>query len=174
MIQKKMPKEPSKNFFKIFLVLFVINIILSVFVYFVSPEQVPSKLTSQGFEGYRSKTSVLFPILFQLLLLPMALIFYKIMPAILKIYPKFLQNFYMKFSGLLLGINPEGLDIGVLISKYISVLILTMSVFLIPFNLVMLGFAFEIPNLNTYLMIFIVLFIIMIIPAFRIFSKKLQ
>jgi hypothetical protein len=171
---KEMPKEPSKNFFRYFVAFLILNIIFSVVGYIISPEQVPSKITSQGFENYRSKIIVFFPVLFQLILLPMALIFYKILPPILRIYPGFLQRFYMRFSGLLLGINPEGLNVEILISKYISVVILTMSAILIPVNFVMIGFSLELSNLSYYLSVFLVIILVLIIPIFRLFSKKLQ
>lgn len=182
MIRKEMSKEPSRNFFRLFIIILILNIILSLIVYIVSPEQVPLKLTSQGFKGYKNKISVLSPVLIQLISLPIALIFYKIIPiipAILKIYQRFLQRIYMKYSGqilgrLLLGINPEGLDIVVLVSKYISVFILTMSTLLVPYNLILLGFAFEVANLENYLIAFFILVLILIMPVFRFFSKKLQ
>ncbi|MBS3120792.1 hypothetical protein J4420_03685 [Candidatus Woesearchaeota archaeon] len=182
MIQKKISSEPSKNFFRIFIILLVINIILTILVYLTFPESAPSDL-SQRFEGYHSKNSIvlqlLFPLLFQLFLLPLALLFYKIMPAMIKIYPQFLQNFYQKFIGLLLGINTKSMDIGLLISKYISVLMLTMSAFVISLHLVMLTIAFTISSLNIdFLMwlvfIWLALFIILTIPVCRLFFKKLQ
>lgn len=169
-----MPTEPSKNFFKYFIIFLTVNIIFSVAVYLVSPAQVPAKFTPSGFENYRSRTSILYTIPFQLILFLLALIFYKLMPPMLRMYPTRYQSFCMRFSGLLLGINPEGLNIEILISKYISVLILTMSALLIPINLVSLGFSLEISNLYSYLIVYLALNLILIIPLFRFFSKKLQ
>ena len=169
-----MPKEPSKNFFKYFIILFILNVLFSVIVYVISPKQVPLKLTLKGFEDYRNKIFILFPILFQLILLPIALISYKLSPPMFRIYPLFLQKLYMKFLGWLLGINPKGFDIEALITKYTSVLILSMSALLIPVNFIILGFSFEIPNLQVYLFAFVILSLVLMIPLFRIFSKKLQ
>ncbi|KHO49304.1 MAG: hypothetical protein QT02_C0007G0027 [archaeon GW2011_AR9] len=71
------------------------------------------------------------------------------------------------------------MDIGLLISKYISVLMLTMSAFVISLHLVMLTIAFTISSLNIdFLMwlvfIWLALFIILTIPVCRLFFKKLQ
>ncbi|MFH1590007.1 MAG: hypothetical protein ABIB43_05560 [archaeon] len=169
-----MQKEPSKQFFKLFTILFILNIIFSIFVYLVVPEQIPSRLTQQGFEGYQSKIYVLIPIVFQIMLLGMASLFYKAIPMFFKTYPKVFQKVFIKYSQFLLGKNSDDVETDVLISKYISVLVLAISAFLIPYNLINLGFAFELSNLNNYFIGFIVLIIIGIIPLFRILSKQLR
>jgi len=178
-MQKQIPKEPSKAFFKLFIILFIINSIFSIIVFIISPEQVPSKLTYKGFENYKGKIFVLYPILLQIIFLVMALIFHKIMPAaltVVKIHPNFLQNFFMKGIRLLvriLGINPDN-TLDVLITKYISAFFLTASCLLIAMNIINLGFSFEVSNFYNYLIAFMILVVVLIIPVFRFFSKKLQ
>ncbi len=169
-----MIKEPSKKFFKLFLLLFVINILFSVVVYFISPEQVPSKLTNQGFEDYRSKSyNLFFPIILQLMFLFVALFSYKTAPLMVKLYPQSFQNWYIKLSGLVLGRSFERTDINKVISKFISVLILSMSTLLISFHLISLGFAFKVSNLATLLLLYMFLVLIVGIFLLRFFSKRL-
>lgn len=171
-----MKKEPSRKFFKIFFILLIINILFSVSIFLSVPEQIPSRLTANGFEGYRSRAVILSSTAFQVIILFLTLPLVNIAPKIWKhlsnILPGF-QKIYLKCSRFLLGMKSDTLSDEHIFTRLISVIILTMAAYLILLNGIVLAFALEVASLGAYLFPLIVLLIVLIIPVLRMFSKML-
>jgi len=176
-ILESIKKEPSRKFFKIFFMLLIVNVVFSVSIFLVSPEQIPSRLTANGFEEYRSRNVLLSSAVFQVIILFLALPLYRIAPQIWKnfsdFFPRF-QKIYLRCSRFMLGMKSDTLPAENILTRFISVIILTMSAYLILLNGIVLGFSLEVANLGAYIFPFIVLLIVLIIPVLRMFSSMMQ
>ncbi len=142
-------RNVKQRFFKIFTILFIINIFVSLAIYIVSPPLIPLSLTDQGFGDYRSKTHIFTYLLLPLGGLLIGIIAYKPMLVFWKTYPAPIQKFYLAFCSLLTGINPQDERHEVIIANFIAALVLAIAMM-------------------------IVLIIFTSIPVFRIITKKIN
>ena len=163
--------KPAPSFFKIFKILFVLNLLLATAIFFISPDKVPSKLTKAGFfEGFRDKIQVfllssIFPILFLLIAYNIA----GFSPLML-IYPFILLLAHAKFLGFLFNKKIDKDNIVFYSQKLSFGFFLALTTAMLFIQLAGLGFAFQINEPLLYIgSILLILTLIIVLTV--VFSK---
>jgi hypothetical protein len=161
----------KSNYIKLTILLIILNSTISLILYTISPNQIPSRIISGEFLEYKDKNSVFIPVLFQLILLPVSYLLFKMVPAWAETKLKFYPNLIRKSSKIFMGKDYIGINNKKFMLAFYKAFILVLSLFIVIFNLLTFGFIVEDQYIEIYTYGFVILFIILLIPIFRFFSK---